>query len=293
MSLSDRYSPVDDGQIVRYLLGLLPHEEAERLDEASVADDEFAARLRISEADLVDSYVRGKLDGETVKRFESYYLSSPRRRGNVKLAAGFVQAIDRAAPHDTQSAGDPALVSTNEHEETQSGAAADEQIGSRSKVAVRLMLAAAVLLAVSAVLLLQAVRLGTGPNAAERMAGASRGEVLDRRLATAVVLLPQTRAIGPVPVVAIPPGADHVTFALRLESNDFQQYEVGLEDPASNHVVWRSDAIGAGSADPTTTLSVVVPARVLKPQHYSLTVTGRRASRAEVVGSYAFQLEQR
>ena len=67
MSNPDKSGPLDERQIVRYLLGLLPAGEAERLDEASIADDDFAARLRVSEADLVDSYVRGKLDAETLK----------------------------------------------------------------------------------------------------------------------------------------------------------------------------------------------------------------------------------
>ena len=79
----------DDEELVRYVLGLLPDEARERLDEASIADDEFAARLRTAETDLIDSYVRGQLAGATLERFESYYLSSPSRRENVRLAASF------------------------------------------------------------------------------------------------------------------------------------------------------------------------------------------------------------
>ena len=86
----------DDEELVRYLLGLLPDEATERLDEASIADDEVAARLRIVETDLIDSYVRGQLSGARLERFESYYLLSPRRRESVRLAAGFsAPSIDR------------------------------------------------------------------------------------------------------------------------------------------------------------------------------------------------------
>ena len=78
------------------MLGLLPDEATERLDEASIADDEVAARLRSVETDLIDSYVRGQLAGATLERFESYYLSSPRRRENVRLAlASSARSIDR------------------------------------------------------------------------------------------------------------------------------------------------------------------------------------------------------
>ena len=46
----------DDRHLASYLLGLLPEEEAERLDEASVVDDELASRLCGVEDDLVDAY---------------------------------------------------------------------------------------------------------------------------------------------------------------------------------------------------------------------------------------------
>src|SRR5688500_9608054 len=96
--LPDESSMPDDRQLTRYLLGLLPDRDADRLDAASVADDDFAARLRIAEVDLVDSYVVGALEGDTLKRFESHYLSSPLRRRNVKFATGFLAAIQRSAP---------------------------------------------------------------------------------------------------------------------------------------------------------------------------------------------------
>ena len=87
---------MNDQVLVRYLLGLLEPEDAERLDEASIVDDDFATRLRIVEQDLVDGYVRGTLAGETLARFESHYLSSPRRRERVTLARSFVPVVDRA-----------------------------------------------------------------------------------------------------------------------------------------------------------------------------------------------------
>ena len=59
----------------------------------------------------------------------------------------------------------------------------------------------------------------------------------------AVVLLPPTRAVAPIPTLAIPAGADRVRFELQLESNDFPSYRVGLKDPATNQILWRSDWI--------------------------------------------------
>jgi anti-sigma factor RsiW len=95
MTLS--HEPGHDDQLVRYLLGILPDEDAERLDELTVWDDEMAWRLRIVENDLVDAYVAGTLTGETLERFESFYMSSDRRRRKVRFARGFLAALERGA----------------------------------------------------------------------------------------------------------------------------------------------------------------------------------------------------
>jgi hypothetical protein len=109
---------------------------------------------------------------------------------------------------------------------------------------------------------------------------------------TALVLLPQTRAVGPILTLAVPSGADRVTFELRLESNDFPRYQVALNDPGSNRTVWRSGPITAPSPDHPPILSVVVPTRALKPQHYSLALIAGSGGDAEVVGSYTFRVER-
>lgn len=79
-----------DQQIVtQYLLGALPEAEAERLDELSVSDDDFAAALSAAEKDLVDAYVQGELTGAELAQFKSHYLTSSLRREKVKFAQAF------------------------------------------------------------------------------------------------------------------------------------------------------------------------------------------------------------
>lgn len=79
----------DDQVITQYLLGSLPEAETERLDELSFTDDEFAAVLQSAEKDLVDAYTRGELSGPTLEKFNSYYLSLPRKRERVRFAQAF------------------------------------------------------------------------------------------------------------------------------------------------------------------------------------------------------------
>jgi hypothetical protein len=287
--LRDQSGTPDERQLTRYLLGLLPDRETERFDEASVADDEFAARLRIAETDLVDSYVVGHLDGETLKRFESHYLSSPRRRRNVTFAIGFLAAINRAAP--AESVRNQALMPLSVPPSWR-----------RSLLPARPVVAAALCFVVCGTLLFHFVnvrddlrvvpsetsapKLARGPDESPAPQPARPGPN------AALVLLPQTRAVGPVPGLSVPADAEHASVELRLDSNEFARYEVELKDPASNQIVWRSGPLDATTSDQTAAVSVLVPARLLKPQHYSLTVMGRRENGAEVVGSYAFQIRR-
>ena len=293
----------DDEELIQYVLGLLPDEATEQLDEASIADDEIAARLRSVETDLVDSYVRGQLAGATLERFESYYLSSPRRRQNTRTAASFVRAIDRPTT-------DVALEKWANRL-------------TRPANLARFGVAAALILLVAGMLLVRAtrpsseqtVRLGTsvapptkestpasgddqkaaaapGPTPAAPASPSTRdiqrpspGQIV------AVALLPPTREVAPVPTLVVPADADRVRFELQLESNDFPRYRVGLKDIATGRVVWRSDWMQA-SADQAS-VSAVVPAALLRPQHYSLDLTGQVSTgREQVIGSYTVRIAE-
>jgi hypothetical protein len=283
----------DDDELVRYVLGLLPDEARQRLDEASMVDDEVAARLHTAETDLVDSYVRGQLSGAILERFESYYLSSPRRRENVRLAGDFLGAVDRSVTR-----AEPATAPTPP----------------RWTAFARIAAAAALAIGVGAAFLFQSARPRT------QLAQVTSGsEAVDRRPSeaasvspspsasaspegkraasptriVALVLPPPTRSVAPIPTLAMPPGVDRVRFELQLEANDFPSYRVGLQDPATRRILWRSDWIVPRAPADQVSLPVVVPANLLAAQHYSLELTGRDAGgRAEVIGSYTVRVVQ-
>lgn len=291
----------EDRQLVRYVLGLLPDKDAERLDEQSIVDDEVAARLRSVENDLVDAYVCGTLDGEWLERFESWYLASPRRRDKVKFARQFLNAVDRLPTEAATAA--PSVTSL------------PAPVSRRQKFI--WLASAAVLLLACGVLLRQDVRLrrglldaqhdGAALDRRERDLAQQLGEqrvandVLRKeveRLRTgqplALVLRPQTRAAAPVSAIAVPPGLDVVAFELELEASDFSQYQVALKDPATARIVWRSGVVTPVSSRRPPAVAVTVPASLLKPQHYSFELSGRtRGATFDVVGSYAFQMEAR
>ena len=310
----------DDRQLERYLLGLLSEEEEERLDQASIEDDSVALWLRITEDDLIEAYLRRTLAIETRQRFETYYLSSPRRRECVAFAARFLGAVDRAALRADMAPG-------GGHSETASPVL-------HSKLVRGVLAAAAVLVVAFGLVLLNSGQLGDlqpagGESAALQRArpepdqqlrepraanppAVSRQEPVkgletpgrSRPLAPeagpseaqeattiALVLLPQMRASGPAPVLALPAEADRVAFELRLEPNDASRYEVALKDPATGRVVWRSEWLAKTSSGDESSLVVVIPARALKPRHYVFHLNVRSSGgQTGVIGSYSFQV---
>src|ERR1700737_2971919 len=99
----------DQNQVItQYLLGSLPEGESERLDELSVASQEFAESLSASEKDLIDAYVQGELSGSMLAQFESHYLASPIRRGRVEFAEAFQVFAKKQTVFDDSSIRGPA-----------------------------------------------------------------------------------------------------------------------------------------------------------------------------------------
>jgi len=303
----DRPLRSDDQQLLRYLLGQLPDEDIERLDEASVVDDDVALRLRVVEHDLVDAYVTDTLDRDMFVPFESRYLSTPQRQQQVRFARGFMRAIDHAA-----RARPPA---------------ARFKVSSRITMSPRFMTAAALMLVVSGALLFQAMQWRNGLYdaqtanlALDRRARAAEQALTDQRATqdamsteiarlreaaartpsgtasapiVTLVLHPQTRAVGPVPTVVVPVQMDALTVELRIESNDAPRYDATLTDAATNQTVWKRGSLTAVSRGGTTTVFVAIPARLLDSQHYSVALTAAGADDPIVVASYSFEVVRR
>lgn len=288
MSLLNEAAP-GDKQLERYVLGLLPEEAAERLDELSIVDDDVASRLQVVEDALVDAYVRGELTGETLAQFETVYLASERRREKVRFARTLL------------------------------GSRVRRPVRWRLNTGWMLAAAAAVILVAGGVLVYRDAQLRTELRGAQQAsAGLSdRARALEQQLnearsprveaaktpdaappallpLTALVLLPQMRATGPIPTLAIPQGIDRVALDLRVDPNDFSRYQVALRDPAADQIVWRSERIPSRTVDAVPTVSIVIPATVLKTQHYSLELEGiTSAGGSEVAGSYVLQVVRR
>jgi hypothetical protein len=72
--------------IISYLLGELPDEERDKIEDRLFTDEDFAELVDETESDLIDEYVRGQLNASQSSRFEQFFLLSEGRREKVKIA---------------------------------------------------------------------------------------------------------------------------------------------------------------------------------------------------------------
>src|ERR1041384_15798 len=316
MSSQDK-SIYDDQLLTRYLLGALPTEQTERLDELSITDDEIAARLSAVEYDLVDAYVRGEIRGEGPARFESFYLSSVERRERVHFGRALFQrasgpgvAPAMALTRSATAAGKPGMESPSRR----------RLLLSRPMLQWGFAAAAVIVILATGYLLLDNARLQremseTRTRQAEfnRREQSLRSEVdqqrsayeqaqqelqrlraprsnLDQLAAVPLVLLPPNRGISRLPTISIRQGTELVVLILTLESDDLPVYRVVLRDPATNQILWRSANVTSTISGEKKAVSVSIQAVSLKQQNYIAELTGIRTRGPELIGGYPFRV---
>ncbi len=253
----------DQQVLIRYLVGLLPTVETERLDEASIVDDECAVRLADAETDLIDAYVAGALEHDLRRPFEQVYLASNDNRRRVESARRFRVAIDRAVAN-----------------------AASPRIAFA-----RPFLAAAATLFVTTGLLTFHGTHGSRWSP-QRSPRDPVGRVASEP--AAIVLSPLVRAGGDVPTAAINPATRDVAFDLRLETKDYNRFLATLVDARDNKPLWQSRPLMPFTRGTASLVTIRVPASVLAGTHYSVELVGVDASGGlAVVGGYAVRIEHR
>lgn len=293
----------NDELLTRYLLGDLPAQQAEQLDELSVADDEFAWRLNEVENDLVDGFVRGELAGENLQKFRSVYLASSKRRQKVEFAAGLLELEKRAA----LQAASPKRAKLSAGRRVWLQAISFQQWGFAA-AAVALLLIVAFLFTDNLRLRRQVDQASSNSSRHEqqlqqeldrqraanseiqgKLDHGSAGQDLSQLKTISLLLPPPTRGVGPLQSVAVHPGTDLVVVLLTLESDVFPQYRVALKDTATRREVWHSLDLASFSAAGHKTVAVSVPANLLPQGHYLAELTGiRRNGGTEPIGDYPF-----
>ena len=316
MMESSKTDPVPEHRLTQFLLGNLRGEDCERLDELSIADDEFAERLCAAENDLVDAYVRGRLRGDALRDFESHYLATDVRREKVAIARTLYLADAKPVP-DTES------------ELSQARPSASATVNPRSPMWIPrldrgwLAVAAVLILCVTTAWLavenhrlrqrdqaslvantvleqeLQQLRREVQEAQAVQNSPAAEAEVNApqivnhrERLISSIFLLPPTRGSATIPVASMAAKDHWLRLQLALESDDFSEYTVDLMDLGSSKYVWRSGSVKSSNVNHRRALSLLLPIGGLGPQRYAAEVNGVAADgRREALGSYVFRID--
>jgi hypothetical protein len=268
--------PVGRERAVRFLLGELPDDERDAIEERFFTDDDTFAELQEAEDDLADEYGRGGLSPERRARFEARFLQDEAGQSRVDFAQALRAAASRRhAPVPLAHRGPGAW-----------GWAA---------AAVAALALAGTLVALSRVrgviTRLEEDRAALSRTAAEQEGRARglQGEVdrlqgrvadLEERLSGSlgrVVTLTLTpglaREMQPLASLAIAPDTSRIELTLRLTDDAYPAYRVVI-DTAEGRRLW------AGTASPTRVagggraLRVTIPAEVVEPGHYLATVEG-------------------
>jgi hypothetical protein len=324
MSSADKQQ-FDDQVLLRYLLGCLSEEEAERLDELSIADDAFAWRLNAVENDLVDAYVRGELSSGDLAGFKKSYLSSPKRMQKLEFAEA-LGSFDRETVTAGAQARPARTAPSPEPKEESSKTWSPRRWFSVPRLALQWGFAggAVAMLFVASYLLMENVQLRkqtieaqgfratvgqreqelqqelndqrvANAEMAKQMDGLRESQPsLDQLKTLSAVLLPPTRGAGQIPTLLVPPQTSLVVLVLALETDDFPIYRVGLRDPAANQILWHSANLQPVSGAENKLISISFPTRLLRSQNYVIELSGVSAKGApELTTSYAFHAEIR
>lgn len=249
--------PESDDHLVRYLLGELPEEEAEPLDERSITDDAFALQLRDIENDLVDRYARG--EPFALQRLARRFQQSAHLRDKVE----FANALHRLS---AASQGGSAAAPTN-------GA-------SRTRWLRGLSVAAALLLAISGYLGVRMTQLRGELEriGLERADAARRSDELQQELerarampqaslAPAVFVIPPPRRgiDGGDTRISIPRGSRDVVLRLTVESDAYRNFWVAVRDPSANRAIWRSADLSSAPDGANQIVTLTIPVASLRP----------------------------
>jgi hypothetical protein len=298
---------LDDETLSRYLLGSLPDDAAEQLDELSVIDGDVAARLRAIEHDLVDAFVNGELSGEVLDRFQSHYLASPANRSRVTFAESLRQYQRKAERLPAQSFGSwswasrwglaaaaaIALVASSYlwtenvrlRGDVSRASQAAAQLQERER---QLQAQLAQAQAANAETAKELARVMESLMQPERRTDSPRSSGLG---VLAFTLQAATRGPDGAPALVVPRATETILLRLPLEMDDHSRYRAVLKSAGSTTETWRSGELRSTADRAARILSVAIPVRVLRARFYTIEVSGIPApGNVQYLSSYPFSV---
>ena len=273
-----KMNPDEDELMIRYLLGELPDPERLALEERYFDDDLLFQQLLAAEDELADAYVRGELPENRRQAFEARLLASAEQRQKVELARELLR-------HAGEGPGSILTVARTSRSLRWQWAAA-----------------AAVLLAVAGGLWWNWVaRVHMQPERTQTQQSPTTGPQQERAVprpqsnpetsVVAFLLMPgAVRSSSEANAVRISSAASVVRLQLEPEGEGYQRYRAVVET-AEGREVWRQAEVKpirpGGSS-----VAVTLPASLLPPGDYVLTLSGAGAGGYEAIADFTFRVKR-
>jgi hypothetical protein len=221
---------VNRDQVIAYLLHDMPEDEREAFGERWFTDPELGEDLRMTEADLLDAYARGKVSAEQRKKIERWLLGSSTQRQKLDFAQALAKVVPDTAPR-------------------------------RIPWALLGAVAAGLILVASLALSILHNRQLESELARVETEGRSAPARPLPGTAFAIFLPADTLRSGAGISVSLPPGADVVHLQLGLETGQQRDFDSAVVS-VSGRVVWRQQPVSAAS--------LWIPAKLLRPGNYTV-----------------------
>ena len=315
-----------EGVLVRYLLGQLPEEEQQQIEQRAFDDDEFYRQLLEVEDDLRCGYAQGTLPLAQKTLFEKRFLIFADERNRVTIARDMIAELRQAPAEDASKVTSSQAVRRNDPRVL-------SWFFSSGSPVTRFAISAAALVVVSGVVWLlfetaqlrnEIDRLRAERAAAEQQLGersveeraraeqldkqlgeerdrraqleqelARRGEQADDRLGrNAVVALFLTpgriRGGGETKRLVLAPGVEQVRLRLELTGDISSRYRAVVLNSEGKEI-WNRAAPTARREGARPFISFTLPARILVEDDYELKLTGLdNTGQPERTDSYYF-----
>ena len=266
--------------IKQFLLGELNEERREQVEERLLTDTDYRDEVLMIEGELVEDYLTEKLPPDDRSNFEKHYLSAPRQQRNLKLTKVLLEAAKTA----------PAPANNFLHRFLHRLRDIFWPRGHNLRYAVVALILIGV---VGSIVAYRAWR--SSSQSAELQAELIRlntsGNILSPSSSVpSVTLLPfNLRDIGSLPRLTVASASEVAQLRVTIAPNNYQNYNVTVNAIADTQEI-KFDVKPQSTGN---TLILQLPARVLKPNDYLVTIRGVNAQGAtEDVGEYAFRVVQ-
>ena len=265
--------------IKQFLLGDLDEERRQQVEERLLTDSDYQDQILMIESELVEDYLTEKLPPLDRSKFENHYLSAPRQQKNVKLTRMLLKVAQSAKPQPSAK--------TNLRQTL------SDIFWPRGRNLQWTTVSLILLAIVGSVVIYNVWRSRTRRTElqAELVRLNSPDNILTPSAAVrSVTLLPfSLRERGELPRLTITPATEVVQLRVTTAANTYQNYRIEVLTIGGDQIV----QFEVKPQPPGDTLILQLPARILKPNDYVVTVRGVNAQGVtDDVGEYAFRVVQ-